>query len=142
MKGHVPLKQLGRYAFLPAEKRAKLTWPGGARVAFWVVPNIEYYELNPSESTARWPRPAPDVLNYSLRDYGNRVGIWRIIDALDAFNVRASVSLNAAVCDRLPEIVDACVERGWELLSHGIYNTQLIHGMDEHQLDALIARQR
>jgi allantoinase len=140
LKGcHVQLKQLQRYTFLPPEKRAKLSWPGNARVAFWVVPNIEFYELDPGGSGTGWPRPVPDVLNYSLRDYGNRVGVWRIMDAMDKFGVRGSVSLNAAVCDRLPEIVDACVERSWELMSHGIYNTQSIHGMDEAQVDALIA---
>src|SRR5262249_28902316 len=73
--------------------------------------------------------PVPDVLSYSLRDYGNRAGVWRIMEALEKFGVPASVSLNAAMCDHMPEIVDECVRLNWELFSHGIYNTRLISGM-------------
>ena len=77
-------------------------------VAFWVCPNIQVYELDPPDGQGRplWPRPNPDTLNYSLRDYGNRSGIWRVMEALQKYEVRASVSLNAAMCDHMPDIVD------------------------------------
>jgi hypothetical protein len=73
----------GRYAYLPLIDRPKISWPGGARVAFWVAPNIEYYELAPPGPF--WPRPVPDILSYSHRDYGNRsdVGEFGIRYALD-----------------------------------------------------------
>ncbi len=66
----------GYYDYLPYNKRPKIEWPNGARVAFWVAPNIEFYELEPPKNPTRaaWPRPAPDVLGYSYRDYGNRAG--------------------------------------------------------------------
>jgi allantoinase len=130
------LSDPGRYAYLPLIDRPKITWPGGARVAFWVAPNIEYYELLPPG--AFWPRPVPDTLNYSHRDYGNRAGVWRILEVMERFGVRGSVSLNAALCDHIPEIIDACTRLGWELFSHGVYNTRLIYGMDDDQLRAMI----
>ena len=97
--GVVMLREPGRYDYLPLIDRPRIRWPNDARVAFWVCPNIEFYELDPPGGQGRplWPRPFPDVLNYSLRDYGNRAGVWRIMEALESFGVRASVSLNAAI---------------------------------------------
>jgi allantoinase len=129
-----------RYDYLPLVDRPRLRWPNDARVAFWVCPNIEFYELDPPDGQGRpiWPRPKPDTLNYSLRDYGNRAGVWRVMEALEAFGVRASVSLNAAMCDHMPEIIDTCVKLNWELFSHGIYNTRLIYGMSEDNIRRVI----
>ena len=126
----------GRYAYLPLIDRPRITWPGGARIALWVAPNIEFYELTPPG--AFWPRPVPDILNYSHRDYGNRAGVWRMMEVMERFGVRGSVSLNAALCDHIPEIIDAATKLGWELFSHGVYNTRLIYGMDEDQVRAVI----
>jgi peptidoglycan/xylan/chitin deacetylase (PgdA/CDA1 family) len=78
------------------------------------------------------------VLNYSLRDYGNRSGVWRVMEALERFGVRASVSLNAAMCDHMPDIVNECVKLKWELFSHGIYNTRLIYGLSEDEIRHVI----
>jgi peptidoglycan/xylan/chitin deacetylase (PgdA/CDA1 family) len=129
-----------RYDYLPLVDRPRVRWPNDARVAFWVAPNIEFYELDPPDGQGRpiWPRPKPDTLNYSLRDYGNRAGVWRVMEALETFGVRASVSLNAAMCDHMPEIIDACVQLNWELFSHGIYNTRLIYGMSEDDIRQII----
>ncbi|HXT79375.1 MAG TPA: polysaccharide deacetylase, partial [Acetobacteraceae bacterium] len=70
-------------AYSPIMHRPALRWPDGARVALWVVPNIEHYEYLPKFVRTRdpWPRsPHPDVLGYAQRDYGNRVGLWRLFD--------------------------------------------------------------
>jgi peptidoglycan/xylan/chitin deacetylase (PgdA/CDA1 family) len=130
----------GLYDYLPYNKRPRIAWPNGARVAFWVAPNIEFYELEPPKNPSRasWARPQPDVLNYSYRDYGNRAGFWRMAAAMDRCGVRGSVSLNVAVCEHHPEVIQACVERGWELYSHGTYNTRYTFGMSEAQERALI----
>ena len=134
------LKEPGRYDYLPLIDRPRIRWPNDARVAFWVCPNIEFYELDPPGGQGRplWPRPFPDVLNYSLRDYGNRAGVWRIMEALEKFGVRASVSLNAAMCEHMPEIIDECLRLKWELFSHGVYNTRLISGMAEDEVREVI----
>ncbi len=125
----------GRYEYSPWNDRPKITWPNGARVAFWVAPNIEFYEMDPPPNAqqAAWQRPVPDVMNYSHRDYGNRAGIWRLFEVMDRYNIRGSVSLNVAVCDHHPEVIEACVKRDWELFSHGVYNTRYTYGMDEAQ---------
>ncbi len=123
----------GYYDYSPIVDRPPLTWPGHARVALWVVPNLEFYELlapgNPER--AAWPRGQPDVLAYSLRDYGNRVGVWRLFEVLDRHGLRGSVALNVALCDHHPDIVEACLARGWELFAHGVYNTRYLHGTGE-----------
>jgi peptidoglycan/xylan/chitin deacetylase (PgdA/CDA1 family) len=131
----------GLYDYLPYdERRPKIRWPNGAHVAFWLAPNIEFYEVDPPRNPTRaaWARPAPDVLNYSYRDYGNRVGFWRMVEAFDRCGMRGSVSLNVAVCEHHPEVIEACAERQWEFFSHGTYNTRYLFGMSEEQERAVI----
>ena len=114
-------------AYSPIAHRPALRWPNGARVALWVVPNIEHYEYLPKFVRTRdpWPRsPHPDVLGYSQRDYGNRVGLWRFFDLSDALGLRCTVSLNMTVIQHYPAILEAMEKRKWELMSHGIYNTR------------------
>ena len=71
--------ELSLYDYSPYDERPKIVWPNGARLAFWVAPNIEFYELNPPTNPHRqpWPHPYPPVPGYSIRDYGNRVGHQR-----------------------------------------------------------------
>jgi peptidoglycan/xylan/chitin deacetylase (PgdA/CDA1 family) len=135
-----PKSDPGLYDYLPYNNRPKITWPNGARVAFWVAPNIEFYEYQPPPNPQRmpWARPLPDVLAYSHRDYGNRAGWWRMMEAMESCGVRGSVSLNVALCEHHPEIIKACADRGWEFFSHGIYNTRYCYGMDEAQERAII----
>ena len=123
------------YDYWAYDERPKLTWPDGARVAFWVAPNIEFYELDPAVNPHRraWPRPTPDILGYGTRDYGNRVGHMRMMEVLDKYGVRGSISLSTALCEHHPEIIELCKERNWEFFSHGIYNTRYTYGMDEEQ---------
>jgi allantoinase len=111
------------YDYLPYDRRPKIRWPNGARVAFWLAPNIEFYELAPPRNPTRvaWSRPVPDVLGYSYRDYGNRAGFWRMLEIFDRCRVRGSVSLNVAVCQHHPEVIEECAKRGWEFYSHGTY---------------------
>ncbi len=125
----------GLYDYWPYMNRPKIEWPDGKKVAFWVAPNIEFYELEPPDNPSRkpWPKPYPDLVPYSYRDYGNRVGHWRLMEAMDDCGVRGSISLSAAMCQHHPEIIQACVDRKWEFFSHGIYNTRYCYGMDEHQ---------
>ncbi|MCE2914803.1 MAG: polysaccharide deacetylase family protein [Rubrivivax sp.] len=119
----------------PYAGRPRITWPGGARLAFWVAPNIEFYELNPPKNPHRaaWPHPVPAVPGYSIRDWGNRVGHVRQMKLLDRYGIRGSISLSTALIDHHPEIVAMCRERDWEFFSHGIYNTRYTYGMDGAQ---------
>ncbi len=128
--------EIERVPYSPIVTRPKLKLPGGKRIAVYVVPNIEFYEYLPPPSPLRdpWPRtPHPDVLNYGIRDYGNRVGLWRMFDVLDHFNVRGTVSLNVALLDHFPDILEACERRKWDFLGHGLYNTRYFHGLAESE---------
>ncbi|WBU56306.1 polysaccharide deacetylase family protein [Paracoccus sediminicola] len=123
------------YDYWPYENRPKIRWPGDARVAFWVAPNIEYYEYDPPPNPQRkpWPTPHPSVPGFSIRDYGNRVGHHRQMALLDKYGIRGSISLSTALCEHHPEVIEMCVERDWEFFSHGIYNTRYTYGLSEDQ---------
>jgi len=123
------------YDYWAYQNRPKIVWPNGAKLAFWVAPNIEFYELDPPENPHRkpWPQAYPAVAGYSIRDYGNRVGHQRQMELLEKYNIRGSISLSTAICDHHPEIITACAERNWEFFSHGIYNTRYTYGLSEDQ---------
>ncbi|MCU7995463.1 polysaccharide deacetylase family protein [Shewanella glacialipiscicola] len=125
----------GFYDYWPYQDRPKIRWPDGKKLAFWVAPNIEFYELNPPENPHRkaWPQPYPAIQGYGIRDYGNRVGHQRQMDLLDKYGVRGSISLSTALCEHHPEIIQMCKERDWEFFSHGIYNTRYTYGLSEQQ---------
>ena len=97
---------------------------------------MEHYEYLPHNEGVRnpWPRtPYPDVQQYSYRDYGNRVGFWRMLEPLDKHGIRCCVSLNLAVLEHFPEIAEAMMERDYDFMSHGIYNTRYLYTHTEDQ---------
>jgi allantoinase len=117
--------ELTLFDYHPIVDRPPIHWPGGARVAAYIGLNIEHFLLD-RPSTSIWPGTAdlvPDALNYGWRDYGVRVGIWRVIDILDRHGVRASALLNSAAAEHYPRIIEAGVNRGWAWLAHGKTNS-------------------
>lgn len=125
----------GPFPYVPIHRRPRLQWPGGARVALWVNPNIEFFGLddvmpgNVNERVAREHAKVPNVRNWSLRDYGNRVGVWRLMQVLTRHGIRASAALNSELCDHHPEIIDEAMRLGWELMGHGQTNALRINEM-------------
>ena len=119
----------GPFPYVPITQRPKLTWPNGARVALWVIPNIEYFILDhgmPGDENQR-PDPNaknPDVRRWSQREYGNRVGVWRIMDVLSKYDIRATVALNSLVCETHPQVVEAAMALNWEFMGHCQTNTR------------------
>lgn len=113
-----------RYDWSMLPRRKPVSWPGGARIALWVVPALEWFPLDmkgkPFKPPGALVTSYPDLRHYTLRDYGNRVGIFRVMEALDRFGIRASVAVNAAVAVRYPSLVNACVARGWEVIGNGL----------------------
>jgi allantoinase len=121
--------QLFRYT--PITERPGITWPGGARVAFYLGLNIEHYQVD-KPSTSIFGGTAgltPDALNYGWRDYGPRVGIWRMIESLDRHGVRASALVNSEVFRHYPQIVEAGRQRDWAWVAHGRDNSTFQAGM-------------
>ncbi|MBC9034689.1 polysaccharide deacetylase family protein [Sphingomonas sp. JC676] len=119
------------YPYSPIVDRPKISWPNGARVAFYVGLNIEHFEFG-KPSTTIWEGTAglsPDPLNHGWRDYGNRVGIWRMIESFDRHAIRASALLNSDVVDHYPQIIEAGNARDWAWLAHGKTNSMLHTGM-------------
>ena len=125
-----------RVDYLPMADRPSISWPDGARVALWIAPNVEHYEYLPPRDPGRnpWPRsPHPDVQGYSHRDYGNRIGFWRMLEALDRYDVTCTASTNLAVFEHYPDVGKAMADRGWEIMSHGIYNTRYLSSLSEDE---------
>jgi allantoinase len=116
-----------------------LAWPNGARVAVWIIPNIEWFPLGQPVPRGR-AGAVPDVPAWSVREYGNRVGVWRLMDVLDRAGARATVALNSEVCDVYPAIIEAGQKRGWEWMGHGVTNAQLLSGLDEEDERTVITR--
>jgi allantoinase len=131
-----------RFDYSPIASRPVFSMPNGARVAIWIVPNVEHFH---------WGKPAismtgmtaalnPDVLNYAWRDYGARVGIWRLMEILDRTGFPATAGLNSEVCEQYPDIVREGTRLGWEWLAHGANNSSLFTGMDKETEHAVIGR--
>jgi allantoinase len=129
-----------RFDYSPIVDRPPLRWPNGARVALWVIPNIEHFLFDrPSTSvTMATIGMVPDVLNYSWRDYGVRVGIWRLMDVMEKHGVKGTVALNSDVCAKYPRIIEAGNKLGWEWMGHGSNNSTMINKQPEDEERALI----
>jgi peptidoglycan/xylan/chitin deacetylase (PgdA/CDA1 family) len=120
-----PLSSHGRYAYSAITRRPDYSWPGGRRLAVYLGFNLEHFHFGAGLGAALGPRsPEPDVLNYSWRDYGNRVGVWRCLELFEALKLPAGVLLNTALYDYCPEVIEACVKRGDELIGHGHTNSE------------------
>ncbi len=120
-----------RYSARP--RRPPLELPGGARVAFYLAPNVEHFPVG-RPAISLFPATLgcpPDPLNYGWRDYGLRVGLWRVADALAERAIPASVAINSAVCDLYPEVVEEGLKAGWSWVCHGRDNATFQAGMDE-----------
>ena len=125
------------YDYVPLPHRKPLVWPNGARVALVMTFNLETWDLTkPTKEKyyAGGPAVLPDVLagdtpdfpNYTWREYGQRVGIWRLFDLFDEMGVKASCTTNAVTFERRKAMTDACLERGWELLAHNWEQGELL----------------
>ncbi len=113
-----------RYAAANAFKRKPVAWPNGARIALWIVPTLEFFPLDMEPPLVKPPgtldRPYPDYWNYTLRDYGNRVGFARIFRALEQRRLKASVALSSRLPERYPHIMREVRRLGFEVIAHGV----------------------
>ena len=124
-------QRYGPFPYVPINRRPTITWPNGARVALWVIPNIETFPLN--EPVPGGTGKAPDLINWAARDYGNRVGIFRIMEVLARHGMRGTVALNSEVCDDYPQIVEDAVRLGWEFMGHNQSNSRHLHLMSPEE---------
>ncbi len=133
------LKSHGRYAYSAITRRADYTWPEGKRLALYLGFNVEHFDFGEGLGAALGPKsPEPDVLNYSWRDYGNRVGVWRCLELFDALKLPLGALINTALYDDCPEVVEALVKRGDELIGHGHTNSERQGTLSEADERALL----
>jgi peptidoglycan/xylan/chitin deacetylase (PgdA/CDA1 family) len=128
-----PVRRADRYEDLFIFERRPFTWPGNATLAVWIAPNVEVWRYDSPVGQAVSPNTrniVPDVINYAWREYGMRVGLWRVADILDAAGIRATVALNSAVAEIHPRAVQEMKKRGWEFMGHGITNSDNLAGLD------------
>ncbi|MCW2835031.1 MAG: polysaccharide deacetylase [Nocardioides sp.] len=128
----------GRFDYSPIVARPPLRWPGGARVAVWMVLNLEYFHFSETFPGSPDPGAVPDVPGYSLREYGNRVGVWRLMEILDRHQIRATAAVNSELCLHAPAIIEAGQARSWEWMGHGVSNSVRIPGRTASEQGAMI----
>ena len=130
----------GRYDYSGIPERPVYDWPGGKRLAVYLGLNLETFAFGEGLGARLAPSAGePDVLNYSWRDYGNRVGAWRLRDLFAAEGFPASVLVNSALYDEAPELIAAFRARGDEIVGHGRSNSERQASLAEADERALIA---
>ena len=114
-------------------------WPGGHRLAVYIGLNLEHFAFGEGLGAELAPGgPQPDVLNYAWRDYGNRVGVWRMLELFDELEMPVSVLVNSDLYGYCPQVVSAFRDRGDEIVAHGRSNCERQGTLSEAEEAALI----
>jgi allantoinase len=142
-----PLRHLGYdhdlYPWSALKDRPPITWPGGAAVAVPIIVSLEYFPLMPSDTPFRAPghmqTPYPDYRHYTAREYGTRIGFYRLLDAFAKAGIRASVATNSVIAERYPQIIADIVAAGHEIIAHSTdMNGTIATGLAETDERSLI----
>ena len=125
-----------RLPYSPITERPRLVLPQGARIAVWVIVNVEEWDpREPMPRTVLTPpaggSPMPDIPNWAWHEYGNRVGFWRMLEIFDEARIRAVLAINGSAIERYGAIVRAARERGWEFIGHGFTQKNMQKVADE-----------
>lgn len=121
-----PMRRAGmdheRYDFSRLGSRKPVAWPNGAKLALWVNVGLQYFPMNPAKKPVSVPgnmtMPYPDLRHYSLRDYGNRVGLFRMLEAFDRYRVKPTFAMNTRLAEKYPALLGAILARGDEIACH------------------------
>jgi len=131
-----PIRRSERYDDSFITERKAFKWPGNNTLAVWFAPNVEIWHFDSAFGVGITPNPTnyvPDVFNYAWREYGMRVGLWRIAEVFDAAQIKATVALNSQVCDVFPKAIEEMNKRGWEFMGHGTTNSNTLAGVPPEQ---------
>ncbi|MDA0866314.1 MAG: polysaccharide deacetylase family protein [Cyanobacteria bacterium] len=119
------LSSHGRYGYSAIAHRPDYSWPGGKRLAVYVALNLEHFAFGEGLGASLAPGgPQPDVLNYAWRDYGNRVGVWRLLELFDGLDLPVTALVNSTLYDYCPEVVQAFRDRKSEIVAHARTNSE------------------
>jgi peptidoglycan/xylan/chitin deacetylase (PgdA/CDA1 family) len=131
-----PLRRRGMdhdiYPFRALPEAKPVTWPGGARVALWVAVHVGHFPmdmpLKPFVAPGGMERPYPSFWDFTQRDYGNRIGIYRLMKAMAARGLTATALISAALAREYPVLMDDIEAAGWEPACAGLDMGHLHHG--------------
>lgn len=134
-----------RYEWSDLFSRKPIAWPDGARIALSIVTHVQHFPLDmpskPFKAPGALSMPYPDFRYYTNRDYGNRIGIFRIIKLLAEKELEASFAINGVIAKRYPALIDAVVRGGHEIIAHGLDMGKVHHsGLGEDEENAIIAQ--
>lgn len=133
------LKTHGRYDYSSLPNRVQYEWPNGTKLAVYVAMNIEAFSYGEGKGAAiAPPEQAMSHSIYSWRDYGNRVGFWRLMDMFDDLQIPVQHQLNTAIYDECPDIPERIRSRNDEFLGHGYTNSEEQGGLSEQKEKDLI----
>jgi len=127
-----------RYDHLNIYQRKDYDWPGGKRLAFYIACNVEHFAFLAGLGADPAHRPDQNTRNYAWRDYGNRIGQWRLFEILDELKLPASILLNSSVCYEYPDITQKIKERGDDVICHGRTTGELHTPLWEHDEKRII----
>jgi peptidoglycan/xylan/chitin deacetylase (PgdA/CDA1 family) len=132
-----------RFPFRILPKAAPVAWPGKARVALWIAVHMGHFPMDmpaaPFKAAGGMERPYPSYWDYTQRDYGNRIGIYRLMKALDARGLRATALMNAVLAARYPALMKEIAASRWEVAAAGVDMGKLHHsGLAEAEERALV----
>ena len=137
------LKSHGRYDYTPITRLNEARWPNGARLAVYVALGVEEYVFGEGMTENILPGvPQPDLANTSWRDYGNRVGGFRILEACRLLGIPLAILLNTEVYDHAPELMQTLSAAGSEMVGHGLTNSDTLHGRSEADEAAYLTQVR
>ncbi|MDB5873947.1 MAG: polysaccharide deacetylase [Ramlibacter sp.] len=133
------MKTHGRFDYRAINDRPDYSWPQGKRLAVYIGLNLEHFSFGEGLGACLAPpQPQPDVLNYSWREYGNRVGAWRMLELFDELRLPCAALVNTSLLDHCPSLVAACAQRGHEIVGHGHTNAERQGDMTETEEKALL----
>ena len=135
-----------KYDFVPISERKPLRWPNGKRLALMLTTNLEYWDATKDTPKPFYPG-GPGIVggdlpgnvydnpNYTWREYGQRVGVWRMFDIFDEFGVPSTCTMNAKMGLERRAVIDAALKRGWEIVAHNYVQTELLadYSFDENK---------
>jgi allantoinase len=133
-----------RYEWSMLTDRKPVQWPNGKKLALWVNVGLQFFPLNQKGEPFKVPggmtMPYPDLRHFSLRDYGNRVGIYRFFKAFDRYGVKPTIAMNTRLAERVPYLVDKIKERGDEVICHGYHMDALHYGGQDETAEAELVK--
>lgn len=144
-----PMRRYGmdhdRYDWSDLFERKPVVWPNGARIALSLVTHVQHFPLDmpakPFKAPGALSMPYPDFRYFTNRDYGNRIGIFRILRLLAARGLKGSFAVNACLATRYPAMVKAIVDDGHEIVAHGLDMGKVHHsGLEAEAEEAIITQ--